>query len=215
MSKLYLLVKDTLKPRVSSVNPITRMIPRRNFSAEVQGADKDSSIDQFLNPPQGLVFGRVTGAGISKNILKTDILHYFEGCNLSIGDVKVEYNRAYNPTALMLQFPSQTSYDTALRQARNNGRLYRVEKVDRSHWDLVQSYDGRAILLQGLPRNAMSDDIERLFSGTNFDPNIPPAMRVGPLTLVRFPTRTDAMNAFLTKNKSFCLNNPIIMRVLQ
>lgn len=224
MSKLcFFLVKNAVKSRVSSFHFIAiPRIPFRNFSAEAEGAaaGKDSSVDQFLNPPEGLVFGRVTGNGVGKNTTKSDIIHYFEGCNLSAGDVKVEYNRSYNPVALMLQFPSQSAYDTALRQVIRKGRLYKIEKVNRTMWDFVAAYDGKAILLQGIPRNALPDDIERFLSGTNYDPNFQPSIRLGAIdsirfALVQFPTRPDAMNAFLTRNKSFCLNSPIIMRLLQ
>ncbi|KAJ6833358.1 uncharacterized protein M6B38_340330 [Iris pallida] len=223
MSKLVLLLGKDVKSRVSSLHSITMMrITSKNFSAEAAAAaaGKDSSVDQFLHPPQGLVFGRVTGTGVGNNTMKSDIIHYFEGCNLSTADVKVEYNRAYNPVALMLQFPSQSSYDTALRQVIRKGRLYKIEKVNRGQWDLATAYDGKAILLQGIPRNALPDDIERFLSGTNYDPNFQPSIRLGPVdsirfALVQFPTRTDAMNAFLTRNKSFCLNSPVIMRLLQ
>lgn len=50
----------------------------------------------------GLVFGRLLGIG--KNTLKTDVIHLFEGCNLSTDDVKVEYSRAYNPIGVYVHF---------------------------------------------------------------------------------------------------------------
>lgn len=46
----------------------------------------------------GLVFGKLTGTG--RNALKTDVIHFFEGCNLSTTDIKVEYNKAYNPLGM-------------------------------------------------------------------------------------------------------------------
>lgn len=56
---------------------------------------------QFVLQP-GSVFGWV---GIqAKNMLKTDIIHYFEGCDLSPANVKVEYNKAYNPTGMSVYF---------------------------------------------------------------------------------------------------------------
>lgn len=43
-------------------------------------------------------------------------------------------------------------------------------------------------------------------------PGVPEPIR---MVLVKFRTKTDAMNAFITKNRSFCLNNQVSMRVLQ
>ncbi|XP_008810519.1 uncharacterized protein LOC103721909 [Phoenix dactylifera] len=218
MSKLRLL-GSALKPRVLTLNPIPRFPPRRSLST-TEGEPQDSSNDSFLQPPnEGLVFGRVTGIG--RNTLKTDVIHFFEGCNLSADDVKVEYNRAYNPVGVLLQFPSRSSFDMAVRQTIRKGRLYKMEKVNRSQWDLMTSYDGKAVLLQGIPRNALQEDVERFLHGCNYDPStfqtfvrpgFPDPIR---LALIHFPTRNDAMNAFCIKNRSFCLNNSITMRVLQ
>lgn len=46
----------------------------------------------------GLVYGRLLG--ISSNTLKTDIINLFEGCKLTLDDIKVDYDRAYNPMAM-------------------------------------------------------------------------------------------------------------------
>ncbi|KAG1371626.1 hypothetical protein COCNU_16G007200 [Cocos nucifera] len=225
MSKLRLL-GSALKPRVLTPNPVPRFPLMRSLSTtEGESQDSsndphDSSNDPFLQPPnEGLVFGRLTGIG--RNTLKTDVIHFFEGCNLSTDDVKVEYNREYYPVGMLLQFPSRSLFDMAMRQTIRKGRLYKIEKADRSQWDLTRSYEGKAVLLQGIPRNALQEDVDRFLHGCNYDPStfqtfvrpgFPDPMR---FALVHFPTRNDAMNAFCTKNRSFCLNNSITMRVLQ
>ncbi|XP_072977197.1 uncharacterized protein [Typha angustifolia] len=218
MAKLVLTrLGGTLKGRALTPNPLPRILWR---SLSTEGESQDPSIDPFLHSaPEGLAFGRLTGIG--RNTLKTDVIHYLEGCKLSINDVKFDYNRAYTPVGVLLQFPSRSSFDLAVRQTIRKGRLYKLEKIDRSEWDLKTSYDGKAVLLQGVPRNALQEDVERFLSGCNFDPSsfqtfvrpgFPDPIRVA---IIQFPTQVDAMNAFCVKNRSFCLNNPISMRVLQ
>ncbi|XP_020274860.1 uncharacterized protein LOC109849438 [Asparagus officinalis] len=221
MSKLCLMAKNALKSRVSPLNS-TRILPSfRSFSTEggEPQQDSSSSADPFLQPPQGFVFGRVNIQ--AKYMLKTDIIHYFEGCDLSPANVKVEYNRAYNPTGILLQFPSQSAFDLGVKQSIRKGRQYRLEKVDGTQWELMPSYDGKTVLLQGMPRTAIPEDIERVLSGFEFDHNFQIFSRpIGMnefirCALIRFPTALDAVSAFLRKNNSFCQNSPITMRVLQ
>ncbi|XP_062215992.1 uncharacterized protein LOC133916367 [Phragmites australis] len=203
----------------------------RLFSADASGeaaaaAAADSQDDSFLKASrEGLAYGRfysviAGGNRLGKDMLKTDIIHYLDRCELSLDDVKVDYNRGYYPVGALLRFPSKASFTTAIRQT-NQGRLYRLEEISRDQWDLNQSFDGKALLLQGVPRNALPEDIERFLCGTNFEPppfesflrpGVPEPIR---MVLVKFGTKTDAMNAFITKNRGFCLNNPVSVRVLQ
>ncbi|XP_020113298.1 uncharacterized protein LOC109727564 isoform X3 [Ananas comosus] len=138
----------------------------------------------------------------------------------STDDIKFDYTKAYNPVGVLLQFPSESSFDTAVKQTIRRGRLYKIEKIDRSEWDLKTSYDGKVVLLQGIPRNAVQEDVERFLSGSNFElstfqmlfrQGFPDPVRIA---LVHFPTRLDAMNAFCFNNRGFCLNSPVSMRVL-
>ena len=52
----------------------------------------------FVTLLSGLVYGKLYG--ITRNVLKTDIVNLLEGCNLSLDDVKVEYNRSFTPTSM-------------------------------------------------------------------------------------------------------------------
>ncbi|XP_047086661.1 uncharacterized protein LOC124698187 [Lolium rigidum] len=197
----------------------------RLFSADAAAAEAGSQgDDSFLKPSDaGLIYGRLyspTAGGnrLGKNVLKTDIIHHLDKCELSPEDVKIDYNRGYYPMAALLKFPSKESFNKAARQT---GRMYRLERASRELWEQKPSLDGKAVLLQGVPRNAQADDIERFLSGTNYEPppfesfirpGIPEPIRV---VLVRFRTKADATNAFIAKNRSFCLNNPVSMRVIQ
>ncbi|WVZ56508.1 hypothetical protein U9M48_007025 [Paspalum notatum var. saurae] len=176
-------------------------------------------------PVACLAYGRfysatIGGSRLEKNMLKTDIIHHLDRCGLSLDDVKIDYNRGYTPLGALLRFPSKAAFTTAIRQTNQN-RLYRIDEISRDVWDLKESFDGKAVLLQGVPRNALLDDIERFLCGTNFEspplenflrPGVPEPIR---MVVVKFHTKTDAMNAVITKNRSFCLNNQVSMRVLQ
>ncbi|XP_052174451.1 uncharacterized protein LOC127789568 isoform X2 [Diospyros lotus] len=189
------------------------------FSTEAEQSTGDASADPFLaTPSTGLVFGKLFG--ISKYTTKKDILNLLEGCNLSLDDLKVDYNRSYTPTGMLIQFPSRFAYDFAIRAIARKGRLYRLDKADQSRWDLVTPYNGKAVLLQGIPRDASQDDVERFLSGCAYDAStiqiflkqaFPDPAK---MAIVRFPSPTQAMHAFITKNRGFCLNNQILVRVL-
>ncbi|GMH28661.1 hypothetical protein Nepgr_030504 [Nepenthes gracilis] len=194
---------------------------QRYFSTESETGlpSQDSSpIDPFLQPPNtGLVYGRLLGA--NKHTLRTDIIHIFEGCNLTLDDIKFVYNRIFNPVALLVQFPSLSAYDAGIRLIARKGRLFRLEKADRSEWDITKPYNGKYLFLQGLPRNIPIDDVERFLSGFDFDlSSLEMFMRQGvpdKMATVRFPSQVEAMNAAITKNRGFCQNNQITVRVLQ
>lgn len=176
-------------------------------------------LDPFLQTPsKGLVYGKLIGIG--RNTLKTDVIHFFEGCNLTPEDIRTEYNRIYSPLGMILQFPSRTAFDMATRLIVRKNRSYQLGKVDRGQWDLGSTYDGKVALLQGLPRNALHEDVERFLSGCDYEASytqifvrqgFPDPIR---MALVRFRSQVAAMNACLAKSGGFCLNNPITMRIL-
>ncbi|KAK9127202.1 hypothetical protein Syun_015999 [Stephania yunnanensis] len=67
--------------------------------ATEQPPDQSSQVDPFLRSSnQSIVYGRLTGNG--PYTMKTDIIHMLEGCDLSLQDVRVEYNRYYDPVAM-------------------------------------------------------------------------------------------------------------------
>ncbi|KAJ1397030.1 RNA-binding domain superfamily [Sesbania bispinosa] len=211
----------------------------RCFSTEAEQPPQDSTtpIRQFLETDHsGLTYGRLHG--IHKYMLKTDAINFLEGSNLTLEDVKVEYTRNFSPFAMMLQFPTRNAYDSAVRLLIRKGRLYKMERADRAQWDIVTPYDGKLygtkacvvgqcikspqILIKGIPRNANFEDVERILFGCEYDPSsINLFLRSGEgtepikMATVRFPSRTQAMNAFITKNGTFCQNNRILVQVLQ
>ncbi|KAH9624736.1 hypothetical protein KSS87_009004 [Heliosperma pusillum] len=231
----------------TSANPQSFSFSRHFCTGNEQIQNPSSKFGPFSGPPsQGVVYGRLLG--INESTLKTDIINLFEGCGLTVDDIKVEYDRLFNPLAMLLQFPSFSEFSDAFRENTRRGRLLRLEKVmiltvlsvfcftgnnpdtyhvfqkfqvDRQQWDSVTSNSGYYVLLQGIPRNALLDDVERFLSGCNyisssfevFTRSAPPkSIR---MAKVGFPSQIEAMNTIIQKNGSFCLNNQIITRLIQ
>ncbi|KAK4798075.1 hypothetical protein SAY86_030401 [Trapa natans] len=193
--------------------------PRRSFSAEAEKA-QDAAVDKFIETSSsGAVYGKLSG--LIRYTLKSDVINLLDGCKLNLEDIRVSYTRSFAPIGMLVQFPSGHAIDQAFKLISKKGRLHKLEKVDRSQWDLSANYDGKTILLQGLPRQALPEDVERFLHGCQYDAtSIQVSYRAAfpePLKVatVGFPSRAQAMNAFITKNGSFCLNNQILVRVLQ
>ncbi|QCD92744.1 uncharacterized protein LOC114182701 isoform X2 [Vigna unguiculata] len=198
--------------------------PVRCFSTEAEQPPLNSTTPPpfFDVEHSGVTYGRLFG--IRKHVLKTDIINFLEGCNLTLEDVKLDYNRSLIPVSTLLQFPSRSSYDNAIRVIVRNGRLYKLDRADRSQWDIVKPYDGKTILIQGMPRAATYEDLVRTLSGCEYDSSsVNLFLRPGEggtaepikLATVRFHSRTQAMNAYIAKNGTFCQNSRISIQVLQ
>ncbi|KAI4364128.1 hypothetical protein MLD38_020259 [Melastoma candidum] len=181
--------------------------------------DPSSPIDPFLHASSsGPVYAKLFGN--ARHTTKSDVVNLLDGCNLTVDDVRVNYNNNFAPVAMIVQFQSRYDFDQAFKAIVRKGRLYRIEKADQSHWDNVKSYDGKTLLLHGIPRMATREDIERLLSGCEFDSSsiqfsfrqaFPYAVR---MATVNFPSQILAINAFFKTNRSFCQNNQISVRVL-
>ncbi|CAN1142854.1 hypothetical protein LINPERPRIM_LOCUS26217 [Linum perenne] len=177
-----------------------------------------SSVDPFLQTP-GVAYGRLFGGG--RNTLKTDIINLLEGCDLGVEDIKFSYTRGFNPNAVLLQFPSRQAYDNAFKVIARKGRIYRLQRAERSEWDLQTPHYGKTVLLQGISNNVIAEDVERFLSGCEFDPSSIQFIRQGippnavKAAVVKFESPVQAMNAFISKNGGFCLNSRVWMRVVQ
>ncbi|KAL9239261.1 hypothetical protein vseg_013601 [Gypsophila vaccaria] len=215
--KLHQLTQITRRTH----QPLPLLIRGTYFSTESQQPSSPSppTAPSLRPPSQGVVYGRLFG--ISENTLKTDIIHLFEGCHLTEDDIKVEYDRMFNPLAMVLQFPSLSDFSTAFKENSRKGRWLKLDKADRQQWDAVKAYNGSYVLLHGIPRTAILDDIERVLTGCNYDSSsfdiftrsaYPEAVR---MAILRFPSQIEAMNAVIQKNGSYCLNNRILTRLIQ
>ncbi|CAO2839571.1 unnamed protein product [Amaranthus hypochondriacus] len=193
----------------------------RHFSTEKEPQSKSSTpIDALLHPPNpDFIYGKLMG--ISPNTIKSDIINMFEGCKLTPDDIKVDYDKLFSPMAMFLQFSSMSDYIHATRQLSRKNRYFKLDKSNRQLWDMTTPYNGRYVLLQGIPRAAVLEDVERLLSGCYYDPsglemfsrNVQ-SQNVR-FAKVRFPSQIEAMNAVVRKNGSFCLNSRITARLIQ
>ncbi|KAG8473012.1 hypothetical protein CXB51_034927 [Gossypium anomalum] len=220
--KLHVSVR-TVKP--THVLPSFLREPPKRFSTEPDQQQQqplpDASVNQFLDSAsKGFVYGKLFG--ITKYTMKSDIISLLEGCNLTPDDIKVSYSRSLFPVAMMLRFPSPSAFSNAARTIRRFDRLYRLDRVDTSDWDIVMPYNGKTVVLQGLPRSAALEDVERFLSGCQYDSSSiqmvtftrPGFTNLFRLTTVQFPSHIQAMNACISKNRKICLNNQISVRVL-
>lgn len=220
--KLHVSVR-TVKP--THVLPSFLREPPKRFSTEPDQQQQqplpDASVNQFLDSAsKGFVYGKLFG--ITKYTMKSDIISLLEGCNLTPDDIKVSYSRSLFPVAMMLRFPSPSAFSNAARTIRRFDRLYRLDRVDTSDWDIVMPYNGKTVVLQGLPRSAALEDVERFLSGCEYDSSSiqtvtftrPGFTNLVRLTTVQFPSHIQAMNACISKNRKICLNNQISVRVL-
>ncbi|KAG5028537.1 hypothetical protein AAZX31_05G074600 [Glycine max] len=221
-------VRAALKSTTSVCALVQRshgLLPMRCFSTEAEQPPLNSTPRPppfFETDHSGLTYGNLLG--VRKHALKTDIINFLEGCNLTLEDVKMDYDRSYSLVSTLLQFPSRDSFDNAVRVILRKGRLYKLDRVNRHIWDQVKPYDGKTILIQGMPRAGTYEDIGRILSGFEFDSSsVNVFLRPGgvagadpiKLATVRFNSRTQAMNAYIAKNGTFCQNNRIWIQVIQ
>ncbi|CAN6715911.1 unnamed protein product [Malus baccata var. baccata] len=186
--------------------------PGRRFSTKAENPTQDSA---------GLVYGKLLGN--SRNTLKTDVVNMLEGCNLRLEDVKVDYNQAFTPMGMVVQFQSWKAFDNAARVISRKGRLYKLERANRSQWDNLTSYDGKLVsFIQGIPQTAAPEVVERFLSSCEYNSSslhmsiyhlsFPESSK---FSTVHCTSQTESIYALLAKKKGACQNGQILMRVLQ
>ncbi|KAL8508899.1 hypothetical protein ACS0TY_016197 [Phlomoides rotata] len=198
--------------------PSTSFTSPKLFSTEAaESSPVSSSNNQLRTPPSGSVYGRLS---ITKHTTKSDVINLLEGSQLSPEKLKVEYNLAYIPLSMMVEFPSLSSYNTALKTISRKNRLYTLQRAEKADWEMVSPYDGKALILIGIPRNALPEDVERFLSGCQFDSSLldmffrtrnQATIR---MARIHFRSQALAMHTFITKNRGFVLNNQINVEVL-
>ncbi|KAL8506894.1 hypothetical protein ACS0TY_017689 [Phlomoides rotata] len=104
----------------------------------------------------------------------------------------------------------------------NNDEMvdYDFRRAEKGDWNMVSPYDGKALILLGIPRNALPKDIERFLSSCQFDSSLldmffrtrnQATIR---MARVHFRSQALAMHTYITKNRGFILNNQINVEVL-
>ncbi|EPS72129.1 hypothetical protein M569_02630 [Genlisea aurea] len=194
---------------------------RKLFSTEASEPSVEASYEPFNQTPysgSGSTYLKLVN--ISKYTTKSDVLHLLDGINLKPESIRVEYDRAYYPVSIIVELPSVDAFEVAGRAIATKGRLFNLAKTDKDRWDLIAPFDGKAILLREIPRNAGFDDIERFLSGCQYDSSSleiffrPVKNVVSKMALVRFPSPALAAHAYMTKNGGFVLNSQICVQLL-
>ncbi|GAA0163564.1 hypothetical protein LIER_19397 [Lithospermum erythrorhizon] len=212
-------VKSSRWIESNHTNQRLRSLLPKVFSTEAEAEKQTDAINSFVQKPSsGLCYGRIQN--ITKYTTRRDVCNLLARCNLNLDDLRVDYDRNFLPTSMLVRFPSRDAYEVGLRATRVV-RVHKLNMVDRSAWDFVKPYEARYILLQGLPPNAFIDDVERFLSGCQYESSTfhffsraasPDLIR---MATVSFPSQALAMHACITKDRGFCLNNQISVRVLQ
>ncbi|CAI9098119.1 OLC1v1034704C2 [Oldenlandia corymbosa var. corymbosa] len=146
---------------------LPRHSQHRLLCSAAQQPNQGSAFDPFhQTSSSGPIYARLYGA--TKHTSKTDVLNLLSGCNLTVDDIKHDYTLNFLPLPVLVKFPSRQAYDAGTRSVVKKGR-FRLEPENGSRFDTIAPYDGKAILLQGIPRNALIDDVERFLAGCTYD----------------------------------------------
>ncbi|CAM8968758.1 unnamed protein product [Rhodiola kirilowii] len=199
------------------VNSLLRNSPRL-LSTETDGTQVPNFSPDSLTQSPGVTYGILIGT--IKNTLRSDVVNLLEGCDLSLEDVKTVYGQTFMPISILVKFHSPSAYEKAVKFITKN-RLYRLDRAEPSQWFKTRDYGAKTLLLEGLPRMASRDDVERFLSDWDYVPyNTLMITRPGvaePIKTAVVPVSSpiQAMNMFLAKNRSYMGNNQVLVRVLQ
>lgn len=185
------------------------------------------------------IYARLSNA--PKYAFKSDILWFFEGCNLTPDQLVTIYDEKYRQRFLQVEFDSMESFRLAqrvlVRKGRLGGRYMKLDvdmrlDVDDIHTS-VKGFRGQSLLMMQLPTDATSEDVERFFQGYNLAgystkflrvpketfPKKPSKMSVPPVVerraLVKFATPLESLRALREKQGQFCLDRAIELRFIQ
>lgn len=120
------------------------------------------------------VYGRLSNC--PKYAFKTDILAYFEACNLQPHQVVTIYDEKYRQRFIQLEFDNMDQFRlaqrTIVRQGRLGGRYMKLDKESKRHDDddihnVVKAFRGQSLLMMQVPNEATGEDLERFFQGYN------------------------------------------------
>ncbi|KAI5074602.1 hypothetical protein GOP47_0010563 [Adiantum capillus-veneris] len=175
---------------------------------------------------------------LPRYVLKEDIVHHLEGVNVKPENVKFVYTPHFRPDYAQFNVESTSAQKSIMRRLQERGRLgYRILRAEMSQpmpWTVVDaalkdSPRGRTLLMYNASINTDYEDVERFFSGYNFDPSYIRFIRVTPnenqnrnvrrpISLhvaVGFTTKLEALRAMREKMGDFCSNVAINLRLIQ
>jgi len=175
-----------------------------------------------------------------KYAFKSDILAYFQGCDLQPHQLVTIFDEKYRQRFVQIEFDTMEDFRQAqrliVRRGRLGGRYLKLDLDVKSDGDAlhetVKDFRGQSLLMMQLPTDATAEDIERFFQGYNLAPystrflrvqkdmnlkkpssNTPPV--VERRALVKFVSPLEALRALRMKQGEFCLDRAIELRFVQ
>lgn len=175
---------------------------------------------------------------LPRYVLKEDIVNHLQGTNVKSENVKFIYNPQFRPDYVQFNVDSAATQKSILKRLQERGRLgCRLLKAELSQpmpWTAVDaaikdSPRGRTLLMHNASITTDFEDVERFFSGYNFDPSYIRFIKVNtvqnqgrnmrrPFILhvaVGFTTKLEALRAMREKMGDFCANVAINLRLIQ
>lgn len=155
--------------------------------------------------PSNKIYGRLSNC--PKYAFKSDILAYFEGCNLQPHQVVTIYDEKYRQRFIQLEFDNLEGFRQAqraiVRQGRLGGRYLKLDmESKRADEDdihnIVKAFRGQSLLLMQVPNEATVEDVERFFQGYNLAAYSTKFLRVQK----DFPTAYSARKVLSNSNPS-------------
>ncbi|GMN53731.1 hypothetical protein TIFTF001_022885 [Ficus carica] len=136
----------------------------RHFFTESE--TQNSPADSFPDS----VYARVSG--ITKYTLKSDVIRLLEGCNLSLDDVKVEYNPSFTPTSMYFLLLPICDVQFSLPQFYNQAnRINELKELHHLHGKLdISRIENFASATEALEANLKAKEcLTELSLGWNAD----------------------------------------------
>lgn len=126
------------------------------------------------NTNSNKIFARLSNC--PKYAFKSDVLAYFEGCNLQPHQLVTIYDEKYRQRFIQLEFDSMESFRqaqrTIVRKGRLGGRYLKLDLEARRYdnddiHNVVKDFRGQSLLMMQVPTEATVEDVERFFQGYN------------------------------------------------
>ncbi|KAH7297387.1 hypothetical protein KP509_26G067300 [Ceratopteris richardii] len=174
---------------------------------------------------------------LPRYVLKEDIVRHVEGSNIKPENVKFVYSTAFRPDYVQISVDSPSTQKQAMKYLQERGRLgFRLLRLETSQpmpWTVVDaalkdSPRGRTILMFNVNLSTDFEDVERFFTGYNYDSSYVRFIRVNTESnrarigrqqvlhvAVGFKTKLEALRAMREKMGDFCVNRAISLRLIQ
>lgn len=171
-------------------------------------------------------------------VLKEDIIHHLRGSNVQPESIKFVYNTTFRPDYVQFDVDSASTQRQIMKRLQERGRLgcryLKAEVSPPVPWTFVDaalkdSPRGRTLVMYNVSANTDFEDVERFFTGYNYDPSCIRFIKVSNEQVqtrglrrptshhvaVGFTTKLEALRAMREKMGEFCANMVVNLRLIQ